>query len=284
MFNALLCSFILLTGIIAFIALKVLNIYQNTGWLRTALTSMGDAVITTDSHGHVTGLNEVAEKLLGWGMKEAIGKPVSELFRLVDHDTRESVENPITQVLKSRKMAKLPGNTVLIARDGGELPIDNSASPIFDTKGRFKAIVSIFRDITERYAMEQKLLESEERFKAVTDTVRIGLVMINRDRRYVYANNFYNQMVGISNTVSLLGKRVEDVLPSLYERIAPNLDQAFAGKRLSYEIKGNNKNAQGLTRIYSVTYEPQKRHSLVLHVIIVVLDITHIKNAKDIAV
>jgi PAS domain S-box-containing protein len=255
--------------------------YEHSGeWLRLALTSMGDAILMTDRQGRVKGLNHVAEKLTGWTLKDALGRPSSEVLRLVDHDTRMPVEDPVGKVLDSGAVLRLDRNTVLVARDGSERPVDSSTAPVRGRSGRMKGTVLIFRDITERYTAEQNLLESEERLRAVTNEARIGLVMINRDRRYVYANNFYLQMIGIANA-NVMGKRVADVLPVLYEQIRPNLDKAFAGERLSYEVKGLNKKEQGLGRIYSVTYEPQKRQSLVMHVVIVVVDITHMRRGAE---
>ena len=247
--------------------------------LRTALASMGYGIITTDRNGNVTGIDGAAEKLSGWSHKEAKGKNFLHILHLVNYDSRAVVENPVTQVLSGSKIARLAEDTILIARGGLERPIECSAVPISSFAGRFTSVIAVLRDVTEHYTMRQKLLESEERLKAVTDEVQVGLVMINRDRRYVYANNFYKQTVGLSNDIKVLGRKVSEVLPVLYDQIKPNLDRAFAGERLSYEIPGIDKKELGLNRIYSVTYEPQVRQSLVMHVVIMVVDVTHIKRS-----
>jgi PAS domain S-box-containing protein len=253
---------------------------RNSEWLYSALSSIGDSIITTDAKGMVRSLNESAEKLTGWSTKDAMGKPAKEVFRMVVYDTRTKVEDPVSAVLATGMVSEWAHNNVLISRTGSECIIDNSAAPLRGPIGGVQGVMLIFRNITERYAAEQQLLESEERLKAITNAARIGLVMIDRERRYVYANNFYMHMLNISSA-SLLGKRVADAVPEVYEKISPNLDRAFAGERVSYEVNGLHNKEKGLNRIYRITYEPQQRHSLVTHVVIVVLDITDIKRSSD---
>jgi PAS domain S-box-containing protein len=253
---------------------------QTSKWLEAALTNIGDAVLTTDERGGVTALNDVAERLTEWTSAAAHGRNSTEILRIVDHDTRAVAEDPIQKALSTGKISGWAKNAILISRGGSERPIDSCAAPVSSRSGSIRGAILIFRDISDRYTSEQRLLESEERLKAVTNAARIGLVMIDRDRRYVYANNFYMQMLDISDA-KLIGKKVIDVLPVVYEQIRPNLDRAFAGERLSYEVKGLKDKEKGLNRIYSVTYEPQLRQSLVMHVVIVVLDITEIKKAGE---
>ena len=259
------------------VSLVTLSRIRSDKWLRQALTSMNDALVITDRKGRIVKMNAVAERLTGWHAPEAYGKPAQDILKFVDHDSRIAADDPVAQVLKSGKTIRLAKNTVMVARDGTERPIDNNTAPVLTARGRIRGTILIFRDITPRYMAEQKLLESEERLKAVTNEARIGLVMVNRDRCYVYANSFYQGMLGITDK-TLVGRRIGDVLPLLYEQIRPNLDRAFAGERVHYEVGGIRKKEQGLNRIYSVTYEPQTRQSLVMHVVIVILDITDIRR------
>ena len=98
--------------------------------LRTTLASIGDAVITTDTEGRVTYLNAVAESLTGWTNAEAVGQPLDAVFRIVNEQTRQPVENPATRALREGVVVGLANHTVLIAKDGTERPIDDSAAPI----------------------------------------------------------------------------------------------------------------------------------------------------------
>ena len=129
---------------------------------RTTLTSIGDAVLVTDSQGRVTLLNPVAEALTGWDA-DAIGRPVETVFRIVNEDTREPAENPVGKVLRQGVIVGLANHTVLIGRDGRERPIDDSGAPIRDGRGRVVGVVLVFRDIAERRASEHRLHENDRR-------------------------------------------------------------------------------------------------------------------------
>ena len=129
---------------------------------RTTLTSIGDAVMVTDAHGRVTLLNPVAQALTGWD-GDAIGRPIEEVFRIVNEETRDPVENPVTKVLREGAIVGLANHTVLIGRDGHEIPIDDSGAPIRDGRGRLAGVVLVFRDITERRAGERALQDNDRR-------------------------------------------------------------------------------------------------------------------------
>jgi PAS domain S-box-containing protein len=129
---------------------------------RTTLTSIGDAVMVADAQGRVTLLNPVAEALTGWDA-DALGQPVEAVFRILNEATREPVENPVGKVLREGAVVGLGNHTVLIGRDGRERPIDDSGAPIRDGRGRVVGVVLVFRDITERRAVERRLHENDRR-------------------------------------------------------------------------------------------------------------------------
>ena len=116
----------------------------------TTLASIGDAVIATDISGKIMFMNGEAEELTGWTLSEASQKPVKEVFNIVNEQTRLEVENPIERVLKEGMVVGLANHTVLIRKDGAEVPIDDSGAPIKDKDGKTTGVVLIFRDITER--------------------------------------------------------------------------------------------------------------------------------------
>lgn len=123
--------------------------------LRVTLRSIGDAVITTDVDGRVASLNGVAEALTGWTQAEAAGQPLDAVFRIVNEETRQPVENPATKALRDGTVVGLANHTVLIHKDGGEHPIDDSAAPIRDELGRVSGCVVIFRDVTGQRRLER---------------------------------------------------------------------------------------------------------------------------------
>ena len=98
-------------------------------WLRVTLSSIGDAVITTDNNGDITFLNPVAQSLTGWTQADAAGKPLESVFKIINEATRHTVENPVTKALREGVVIGLANHTLLIAKDGTEWPIDDSADP-----------------------------------------------------------------------------------------------------------------------------------------------------------
>ncbi|MEP6487159.1 EAL domain-containing protein [Microcoleus vaginatus GB2-A3] len=123
---------------------------------QVTLESIGDAVITTDAEGNVRYFNPIAERLTGWKAHEVQGVPLSTVFLIVDSVTGEPVENPINKALLEQRIVSLPHNTILIAHDGTEYPIADSAAPIRDRKGQIIGAVMVFHDVTEsRYLSRQ---------------------------------------------------------------------------------------------------------------------------------
>ena len=129
---------------------------------RTTLTSIGDAVVVTDAQGRITLLNPVAQALTGWSA-EALGQPLEAVFHIVNETTRKAVENPVSQVIRLGAIVGLANHTVLIAKDGTELAIDDSGAPIRDAHGRIVGVVLVFRDITQRRGSERALEDADRR-------------------------------------------------------------------------------------------------------------------------
>jgi PAS domain S-box-containing protein len=138
-------------------------IHEQREWFRTTLGSIGDAVIATDARGQITFANPIAESLTGWKQAEALGRSLPQVFRIVNEQSRATVENPATRALRDGTIVGLANHTVLLSRDGGEVPIDDSAAPIRDEAGAVVGVVLVFRDVTERRRAERALLEADRR-------------------------------------------------------------------------------------------------------------------------
>ncbi|HTY37460.1 MAG TPA: PAS domain S-box protein [Bacteroidota bacterium] len=127
--------------------------------LAVTLRSIGDGVITTDLQGNVTLMNRVAEQLTGWPLDEAMGKPLNEVFCIIDEYSREVRKNPVQEVLETRGTIELANHTVLVTREGHEVIVADSGAPIFDKQSRIIGVVLVFRDTTEK----QRLLDNLQR-------------------------------------------------------------------------------------------------------------------------
>jgi PAS domain S-box-containing protein len=150
----------LLVGIIISILMESLHrshrrIAASERRYAVTLSSIGDAVLATDNQARVTFLNPVAETLTGWTLADAVGRPLAEVFHLVDVQTRKSVEDPASEVFRSGTAVGLAHHTVLLARDGREVPIDDCSAPIIDDRSGTAGVVLVFRDITQRRQAEE---------------------------------------------------------------------------------------------------------------------------------
>lgn len=139
--------------------------------LRTTLASIGDAVVSTDTAGLVESMNGVAEVLTGWSSVNARGKPLAAIFRIVNEDTRHPVENPVDRALREGAVVGLANHTILIALDGTEVFIDDSAAPIRSDDGTITGCVLVFRDIGDQKRDERQIAASEARFRSMSENI-----------------------------------------------------------------------------------------------------------------
>jgi PAS domain S-box-containing protein len=165
-------------------------------WFEVTLASIGDAVITTDIAGRITFLNPVAEILTGWGLAEAHGKALEDVFRIVNEDTRATAENPITRVLATGTTVGLANHTALISREGIEVSIEDSAAPIRDALGKVSGAVMVFHDVSRRRVAERALRASEERLRAVFAQAALGIAIANLDGKFEEANAKFCSILG----------------------------------------------------------------------------------------
>ena len=175
-------------------------------WLKVTLSSIGDAVVTCDTEGRVTFLNPVAEELTGWTTEEAEERSIQEVFRLINEQTHEPMEDPVALVMREGRPTTLANHTALVTKDGREIPIEDSASPILDARGRVIGAVLVFHDVTEKRRAQEALRESEARFRLALRNAPVSVAAQDRDLKYIWA---YNQRT--ARPEEIIGRRDEEI-------------------------------------------------------------------------
>lgn len=172
--------------------------------LRAILSSMGDAVLSTDAEGHVTSMNPVATTLTDWTPDEAAGRPLEDVVHIVNEQTRLAVENPVKSVLTTGRSIGLASHSLLIAKNGKERFIEGNASPIRDPKGSIGGVVLIFRDATER----RQAQERADRLLAREQTRLERLIHVAKASLTINSANTRDSVVGVLTEEA---KRIFDV-------------------------------------------------------------------------
>ncbi len=212
-------------------------------WLSGTLSSIGDAVIATDTDGRITFLNRVAEKLTGWSQAEAAGKPLKQVFQIINESTRQPVGNPVDKVLAEGIIVGLANHTILIAKDGNECPIDDSAAPIRDEHDAIIGVVLVFRDVTEQKKAERRIAERETQYRNIFESTSDAILIFDYDGRLLEVNPAACTMHGYRRD-ELLGKNgVELVHPDDHHKFAGFIEQVKRGD--TFHVDGKHIHKDG---------------------------------------
>lgn len=176
--------------------------------LATTLASIGDAVIVTDAQGHITYINTEAERLTGWRNTEAIEKPLTDVFKIIDERTRRSAANPVERTLRDGVVFGLANHTILISRDGREIPIDESAAPIRRGDGPALGAALVFRDVTKQRLAQQ----AQARLSAIVEFSGDAIVTKNIDGFIQTWNSGAERLFGYP-AEEVIGKHVTILFP-----------------------------------------------------------------------
>ncbi len=190
---------------------QISEINRQKQYLSQTLNSIGDAVITTDEKGCVTRLNPIAEKLTGWTNDEAQMQPVKAVFQIVNASTRETIVNPVEKVLATGKTIYLSNHTTLIAKDGKEYQIADSAAPIRDGK-KILGMVLVFNDVTEQYQLRKKLQTKELEQREILQSMVDAVITIDEDGIVNTFNYSAERLFGYSFS-EIIGKNVNCLIP-----------------------------------------------------------------------
>ncbi|MBI4975887.1 MAG: GAF domain-containing protein [Spirochaetes bacterium] len=198
------------------------KLQESEARLSATLRSIGDGVIATDASGNVISLNNVAETLTGWKTRDAFGRGLSEIFNIVNAQTRRPAANPVFRVLTEGIIVGLANHTALIARDGTERQIADSAAPIRSERGDIIGTVLVFRDVTDEYHMQESVTKSEEQYRHLFSEMRAGFALHEiicdvdgtpTDYRFLAVNDAFERMTGLKRA-DIIGKTVREVMPA----------------------------------------------------------------------
>ena len=190
-------------------------------WFKVTLASIGDGVIATDAAGRVTFINPVAQSLTAWQREEALGEPVQNIFRVINEKSREPGEDIVSRVIREGTVVNLANNMTLIARNGQEIPVEDSAAPIRDAEGHIIGVVLVFHDVTEKRRSRQALQESEKRYRTLFETMTEGFALHEIicddggrpcNYRFLDVNPAFERQTGLK-AAELLGRTLYEVLP-----------------------------------------------------------------------
>ena len=174
--------------------------------LSATLNSIGDAVISTDTNGCITLLNFAAENLTGWTQAEAFGRPVDEIFYMINAETRQPIISPALETIAQGLTLKLPNYSLLISRDGAQHAVGGSCAPLINAINKIDGAVITSRDITEQESVQEALRASEELFRATFENAAVGIAHVAHDGQLLRINQQFSRMVGYSVAELLLNK------------------------------------------------------------------------------
>ncbi|MBX9935813.1 MAG: EAL domain-containing protein [Burkholderiaceae bacterium] len=243
--------------------------------LAITLHSIGDAVIATDAAGLITRMNPTAERLTAWPLAQALGQPLTEVFCIINALTRLPVSNPVQLVMERREVVGLANHTVLLARDGREYQIADSAAPIRNEIGAIVGVVLVFSDVTEKYLAQEAL-----RIAATAFESQQGMAITNAQRVILRVNKAFTEITGYSaedavgQSPSILKSGHHDA--NFYTAMAEALDHegAWAG-----QIWNRRKSGEVYPEFLSIS-AVKDAAGVVTHYVEIFTDITESVNAQ----
>ncbi len=239
---------------------------------KTTIYSIGDAVIITDKKGNIENLNPVAEKVTGWKEAEAIGKPLATVFNIINESTRNKIESPVKKVLEHGTVIELGNHTVLIRRDGSEIPILDSGAPIMDERNEISGVVLVFRDQSADRQRQAFLEQSEINYRRMFNSNPQPMLIYNVDNYQILeVNDAMVKMYGYSYQeflqMDVKALRPEDEIPYFIQKMKSEASNALhMGEIWKHKLKNGEIIFVEISS-HQITYNKQPaRHVLITNV------------------
>jgi PAS domain S-box-containing protein len=261
---------------------KVFELKRSKENFRITINSIGDAVIATDIKGKTTLMNPIAEKLTGWKFEDAKGKPIEEIFKIVNAQTGRKTENPVYQVLNTGKIVGLANHTKLISKDKKEYQIADSGAPIKDDEGEITGVVLVFRDVTKDYQNREKIKQSEELLSAVFNSIQDGISVLDKDLNIRYVNPVMEKWY--SPNMPLTGKKCYECYHNRKEPCdpCPTLRALETGNLEKNIVSGLSNTDSGVEYLELFSYPMEDNETgEITGVVEFVRDITEQKRSND---
>jgi PAS domain S-box-containing protein len=230
--------------------------------LHVTLSSIKDAVVATDKEGNITFLNPEAELLTGWMTAEAQNKPLKNVFPIRNQTTREPMEDPVAQVLRTGQLVNVMNHTLLLAKDGREVAISESGAPIRDNKGNLLGVVLVFRDVSREYAAREALRQSEQRYRTLFELSPSNILLIDSETgHFLDFNQRTHEFYGYTRE-EFSRLRIADVEPQVSpEEILTRIAQIRQAGEARFEVvhctrSGEPRNILVATRLLNFDSKP----------------------------
>ncbi|MCX6148914.1 MAG: PAS domain S-box protein [Ignavibacteriales bacterium] len=244
---------------------------------KTTLFSIGDGVMTSDNNGVVKHMNRTAEELTGWSEADAKGKLLEDIFQIVNEETRNKVENPAGRVIREGMIVGLANHTLLISKDGKEIPIADSGAPIRNEQGKIDGVVLVFRDKTEERKAEKLIRYSEANLKRAESVSKTGNWELHLDSKIIIASEGASKIYGLHGVQFDYSAIKEMPLPE-YRLILENALRKLIENGEPYNLEFKLKNDAGeIIDIHSIA-EFDKENNIIFGVI---QDITERKQMEE---
>jgi two-component system, cell cycle sensor histidine kinase and response regulator CckA len=245
-------------------------------WCRSVLMGIGDGVIVTDARAQVEFINPAGEALTGWTDREARGKPVEEVFHIVDQQTHEMVQNLVSRVLNDGRMERFSSSVLLVSADGTVRPVTGRVSPIRSDAGEITSVILFFEMIIKYNQIEGTVQKLLEEINSYYDNAPMGLAVFDADLRFLRINNFLAEINGIPAEAHI-GKTVNEIVPDFAAQAKKITEEIITtGKPMTdIEFRGETRAHPGGQRTWREGWYPVKdRENRVTGFTVIVQDVT----------